>query len=99
MLMAYVPEVILDPGETEALALARSLPDARVLLDDESARAKARRLKLRVTGTLGVVAQAHRSGILSLPDTELLLQEIAVRPDIWINARLCEQLLEALRKA
>jgi predicted nucleic acid-binding protein len=99
MLMAYVPEVILDPGETEALALARSLPDARVLLDDESARAEARRLKLRVTGTLGVVAQAHRSGILSLPDTELLLQEIAVRPDIWISARLCEQLLEALRKA
>lgn len=28
---------------------------------------------------------------------ELLLQEIAVRPDIWISAKLCEQVLQALR--
>ena len=38
---AYKPPVILDPGETEVLALAQTLPDALVLLDDETARAEA----------------------------------------------------------
>jgi len=43
LLSSSVPPVILDPGEMEALALAQSLPDPLVLLDDEVARAKARR--------------------------------------------------------
>lgn len=97
-LAAYQPPVILDPGETEVLALARTLPDALVLLDDETARAEARRLKLRVRGTLGVLTQAYRSKILSFPEVELLLQEIAARPDIWISAKLCEQALQTLRQ-
>lgn len=98
-LTAYQPPVILDPGETEVLALAQTLPDALVLLDDETARAEARRLKLRVRGTLGVLTQAYRSKILSFPEVELLLQEMAARPDIWISAKLCEQVLQALRES
>jgi predicted nucleic acid-binding protein len=97
MRSAYKPPVILDPGETEVLVLARALRDVLVLLDDETARAEARRLKLRVRGTLGVLAQAYHAGILSFPEVELLLQEIATRPDIWIGAKLCEQVLQALR--
>lgn len=97
-LAAYQPPVILDPGETEVLALARTLPDVLVLLDDETARAEARRLKLRVRGTLGVLTQAYRSKILSFPEVELLLQEIAARPDIWISIKLCEQVLQTLRQ-
>lgn len=95
-LAAYRPVIILDPGETEVLALARTIPDVLVLLDDETARGEARRLKLRVRGTLGVLIQAYHSKILSFPEIELLLQEIAARPDIWISARLCEQVLHAL---
>ena len=34
---------------------------------------------------------------VSFPEVELLTQEIAARPDIWISARLCEQTLQALR--
>ncbi|MGE5603377.1 MAG: DUF3368 domain-containing protein [Nitrososphaerales archaeon] len=94
---AYKPSVILDPGETEVLALARTLPDALVLLDDETARAEARRLKLRVHGTLGVLTQAYHSKLLSFSEVELLLEEIAARPDIWIGAKLCERVLQALR--
>jgi len=56
LLSSYVPPVILDPGETEVLALAQSLPDPLVLLDDEVARAEARRLGLGVCGTLGILA-------------------------------------------
>jgi len=53
------PPVILDPGETELLALAQSLADPLVLLDDEVARTEARRLKLRLCGTLGILVRAY----------------------------------------
>jgi hypothetical protein len=46
---------------------------------------------------LGLLSQAYYSGILSLPQVELLIQDIAARPDIWIGTRLCEQVLQALR--
>jgi uncharacterized protein len=99
VLAAYKPPVILDPGETEVLALAPTLADVMVLLDDEAARTEARRLKLRIRGTLGLLSQAYRSGILSLTQVDLLIQEIAIRPDIWISAKLCEQVLKALHES
>ena len=94
LLAAYTPSVILDPGETETLALALSLADPLVLLDDEIARSEARRLNLRLYGTLGVLVQAHHKQLLSSKQAELLIQEIANRPDIWISARLCAKVLD-----
>lgn len=96
LLSAYAPAVVLDPGETEVLALAQSFPDPLVLLDDEVARTEARRLGLGVCGTLGVIARAYGAELLSLDQTELLIREIAARPDIWIAAKLCEQVLGSL---
>jgi predicted nucleic acid-binding protein len=96
VLDAYQPVMLLDPGETEVLALAQTLTDPLVLLDDGAARAEARRLRLRVRGTIGVLTQAYRGGFLSLLQVELLLREIAARPDIWISAKLCEQALASL---
>jgi hypothetical protein len=98
VLSAYAPPVVLDPGETEVLALAQTLADPLVLLDDEVARAEARRLKLRLRGTLGILVHAYRRGLLSFDQVELLIHEIAARPDIWIGARLCEQVLASLRQ-
>jgi predicted nucleic acid-binding protein len=97
VLSAYRPPVVLDPGETEVLALAQSLPDPLVLLDDEVARAEARRLRLRLCGTLGILVRAHRGGLLSLDQAELLIGEIAARSDIWIAARLCNEVLASQR--
>jgi len=65
-LEAYVPPVILDPGEIEVLALAQTLDDPLVLLDDEVARSEARRLRLRVRGTLGILAACRRGLLLTL---------------------------------
>ena len=98
VLSAYTPSVVLDPGETEVLALAQTLMDPLVLLDDEVARAEARRLKLRLRGTLGILVHAYRKGLLSFGQVELLIREIAARPDIWIGTRLCEQVLASLRR-
>ena len=96
LLSAYAPPVVLDPGETEVLALAQSLVEPLVLLDDEVARAEARRLKLRLCGTLGIVVRTYREGLLPYDQAELLIREIATRPDIWISAKLCEQVLASL---
>jgi predicted nucleic acid-binding protein len=99
VLSAYTPPVILGPGETEVLALAQTLMNPLVLLDDEVARAEARRLKLRLRGTLGILVQAYRKGLLSFGQLDLLIREVAARPDIWIGARLCEQVLASLRQS
>jgi predicted nucleic acid-binding protein len=95
---SYVPSVTLDPGETEVLALAQTLSHALVLLDDGVARTEARRLRLSVRGTVGILVQAYRQGYLSYAQIDLLLQEIALRPDIWISAELCQQVLDSLPK-
>ena len=67
-------------------------------LADEEARAKARRLRLRVRGSLGILSSAYRRDLLSLDQVELLIEEMDARPDTWIGARLCEQVIALLRK-
>lgn len=96
IIAAFEPAPLLDPGEIEVLALGQTLSDVLVLMDDEVARAEARRLKLSVRGTVGVLVQAYRQDHLTYSQIDLLLQEIAVRPDIWISAKLCQQVLETL---
>ena len=91
---------VLGMGERQVLTLAQSLTgtEALILLDDEMARAEARQLGLQVKGTLGVLVEAFRAGLLSLEETELLLLEIAARPDIWISEQLCHQIIEQLKQ-
>lgn len=99
LLSTYTSSVALDPGETQVLGLAKTLHDPLVLLDDQAARSEARRLGLRLRGTLGVLVQAYRNGVLPFTHVELLMQEIAARSDIWISAKLCRRVLLSLRKS
>jgi predicted nucleic acid-binding protein len=101
VLAAYRPSVILDQGEIELLALAQTLSEYEpplVLLDDEVARAEARRLHLRVRGTVGVLVEAYQQKQHSFNQINFLFQEIAERQDIWISNKLCQQVLKALPK-
>jgi predicted nucleic acid-binding protein len=54
----------LDPGERAVIALARSIPGAWVLLDELAARRVASELGLPVKGTLGVLVEAKRRGLV-----------------------------------
>ena len=99
VLSAYTPPVVMDPGETQVIALAQTMPGVLVLLDDEVARSEARRLGLHLRGTLGIIVQAYRTSLLSFDHVELLIREIATRPDIWISGKLCQQVLALLRKS
>lgn len=97
VLSAYIPSVILDPGERAVLALAQTMRHSLLLLDDEVARSEARRLNLRLRGTLGIIVQAYREQMLTLVQIELLIREISARRDIWVSTKLCEQVLASLQ--
>lgn len=56
----------LGPGETEVLMLGIELQDAVVVLDDTLARRVAETLDLRVTGTLGLLLDAKRAGLIPM---------------------------------
>lgn len=63
-------------GEAEVIALAGSLDDSLMILDDLAARRHAQLLGLKFTGTLGVLLKAKKSGILGsvLPVVDCLEQ-------------------------
>ena len=56
--------ILVDRGEAEAIALAQSIPNSTVLLDDAQARRVAERLTIRRIGTLGVLRRAKKAGLV-----------------------------------
>lgn len=56
-------KIIVDAGEAEVIALAHEL-GCRVILDDRKARMVAQRLGIPVTGTVGLLLKAKRTGII-----------------------------------
>lgn len=55
----------LDPGETEAIALALSHPGATLLIDERRGRRYATFKGIRIVGTFGLVVLAKRSGLIT----------------------------------
>lgn len=64
----------VDRGEASAIALAIESPPSLIVLDDDKARKKARKLQLNVTGTLGLFLKAKREGII--PDVKSMLIKV-----------------------
>lgn len=55
---------VLGPGESEVLALGAERRGAVLILDDAVARRAAQQLGLKFTGTLGLLIDAKRAGII-----------------------------------
>jgi len=55
----------LGPGETEVLALVLELPDTVAVLDDALARRVAQAHGISFTGTLGLLIDAKRAGLIA----------------------------------
>lgn len=86
----------LGRGETEAIRLALHLGPDWLLLDDGAGRRAAQRLGLRITGVLGILLAAGRSGILGNLQPEL---DLLMANGFRIAPRLYQQLLAASHKA
>ncbi len=87
----------LDAGEKQVLHLALRDKADSVLLDDLKAREEAEGRGLTVKGTLGVIVQAYRAGLLRLDEVQTVIEAIIARDDVWIAEGLCRRVMAALK--
>lgn len=82
--------IFLDEGEAEAIVLAVEMNADLVLLDEREARIQAKRLGLRVTGTLGILLKSKKAGLV-----ENLREELAElkRTGFRISSTLEQEIL------
>jgi predicted nucleic acid-binding protein len=79
----------LGQGETEVLEYARRNPGTVAVLDDKAARRAAGALQVPITGTLGVLLAAARSGLLpSLRDAVETVKRCGLYVDPGIASKL-----------
>jgi hypothetical protein len=80
----------VDRGEAEAIALALETRSSLILLDDADAREKARLYHLKMTGLLGILLRAKKSGkIASLSEKLDMLRSTG----FWLSVDLTDRLL------
>jgi predicted nucleic acid-binding protein len=81
----------LDPGESEAIALALELPADLILLDERDGRSAAERAGLRVTGVLGVLLHAKNDGQIKSMKPEI--EALRTQARFFLSSRLEESVL------
>jgi len=82
----------LDPGETEAIALAQELHADLLLIDEAAGRSEAIKRRIPTIGTLGVLREAHLLQFLNLPFEILRLQALGFR----ISNQIVNALLQSI---
>jgi predicted nucleic acid-binding protein len=92
---ALGPEVDLDEGERQAIALAEEVDADLLLIDEWDARREAERRHLRVAGTLRVLADAANLG---LTDLEMSFERLR-RTNFRANPELLESLSREFKRA
>lgn len=90
--MVAALQLVVDAGEAEAIALA-SAENCLLITDDKQARSTAKRLGVKVIGTIGVLLRAKQHGII--PAIKPILDDLASN-NFYASKGLCE---EALRLA
>ena len=84
-------ELMLDKGEAETIVLAEELHGNAVLIDDSKARRIATVRGLKVIGTIGVLLDAKRKGLIR--ELKPLLDELT-KKKIRISKELYDHALE-----
>ena len=83
---------IIDPGEASAIALSREIKDCLLILDDLKARQLADELKLKYTGSIGILILAKRKGLIV--DIDEVISKIQTT-----NFRISNAIINKLKSA
>ncbi len=81
----------VDRGEAEAIVLAASYSDVRLLIDDKEGRRVAQALGLRITGTAGILLAAKAAGLV--PAVRPLLDVLREQHKFRLGERHYERVL------
>lgn len=74
----------LDPGETEALALALEVHADAVLIDEAAARHAALQLRLPFIGVAGILLRAKNAGLI--PAVRPVLDRLRSEASFWLTS-------------
>ena len=89
---AFAGTLKLDPGESEAISLARTRSADLLCMDEAAGRAVAMGLNLKVKGVLGILLDEKAAGRVSL--IEPLLDKFQSEHGFFIRADLRKRVLE-----
>ncbi|WP_104637909.1 DUF3368 domain-containing protein [Helicobacter bizzozeronii] len=84
----------LDIGECEAIILTQTLKADLLLVDERKGRAEAKKLSLKITGTIGVLLQMKEVGFVSSTQLEAFVEALE-RHRIFISPQLLHMLFES----
>jgi len=97
-LLAMCRIFALDIGETEALTIMESHPDAIFLTDDASARMVAERMGFKVHGAIGIIVRSIRRKQKSPEEALSILSRIPSRSTLFIKSVLLKEIVLGIKK-
>lgn len=90
----------LDPGEQAALSYAleqRETGEVLVLCDEREARLACRDLSIPITGSIGLIVEAYRTGRVAKETAEAALQDLPDRGRLYVDQDLIDIAVAGLR--
>lgn len=89
----FANEYFLDLGEAQAIALCIQEKADYFLTDDLEAREVAKKFKLEVHGTIGIILRAFREKILTKKEAAEKIRQLQTKSSLFITSNLIEKVL------
>ena len=83
--------ILLDEGESEAIALAMELRADLLLIDERKARLVARRFGSHHIGIVGMLIEAKQNGLIKA--VKPFLDDLMIKAGFWISQKLYNRVL------